>query len=296
MKAKKKNKKKSSPLTTLLVFFVFIAGLALLLYPTVSEQINAKHASKAIASYRELVSAKDEDVEALLKAAENYNEKLFAGGQRYTLSAAQEKEYLSLLNLTGDGMMGYIEIPTLGCSLPVYHGTEENVLSSGVGHLVWSSLPVGGENTHTLLSGHRGLPSAKLFSELDKLQEGDRFTLTVLNRTLVYEIEEKRVVLPNELAGLTAEPGQDLCTLITCTPYGINTHRLLVRGRRVSEDESCRPFAAAEAIRVKKTAVAAVIFACFILLVLLYMTADAIRSRILWLKKQRTEKREGDRK
>ena len=150
------------------------------------------------------------------------------------MSEEQQKQYDSLLNFDGTGNMGYINIPKINVELPIYHGTSDSVLQTSIGHLEETSLPVGGESTHTVLSGHRGLPSAKLFTDLDKLTEGDTFTLNILNQTLTYEVDQIRIVEPTDLSDLQIEEGQDLCTLVTCTPYGINTHRLLVRGHRIA--------------------------------------------------------------
>ena len=170
------------------------------------------------------------------------------GGLEFALTEAEQEEYQSLLNMDGTGIMGYIEIPNIKLSLPIYHGTEESVLQIAVGHLDWSALPVGGEGTHCVLSGHRGLPSAKLFTNLDQLREGDTFTLRVLDEVLCYEVDQIRIVEPQDTSALLPEPGQDLCTLVTCTPYGVNTHRLLVRGHRIETPDS------ADAIRVTSDA------------------------------------------
>ncbi len=230
--------KKRSRLTTILLFLIFFAGLSLLLYPTVSDYWNSLHQSQAIATYSEKVADMDAEKYAeMLGAAEEYNRELAKRSNGYALTEDQLTVYESLLDPAGTGVMGYIEIPSISCRLPVYHGTSESVLQVAVGHLDWTALPVGGPGTHTVLSGHRGLPSAKLFTNLDKLVVGDVFMLCILDEVLTYEVDQILIVLPHETEPLLAEPGEDLCTLITCTPYGVNSHRLLVRGHRIETAE-----------------------------------------------------------
>ena len=242
-------KKNKNRITTLLLALVFLAGLSLLLYPTVSDYWNSFHASRAVAAYaQEVADLNGAEYDALLEAARDYNARVAQRSNTFALTEAEAAEYQSLLNMDGTGIMGYIEIPNIKLSLPIYHGTEESVLQIAVGHLDWSALPVGGEGTHCVLSGHRGLPSAKLFTNLDQLREGDTFTLRVLDEVLCYEVDQIRVVDPQDTAALLPEPGQDLCTLVTCTPYGVNTHRLLVRGHRIETPDS------ADAIRVTSDA------------------------------------------
>ena len=184
-------------------------------------------------SYGEAVDKmSNEDYERILESAREYNAKLAERGFRWVITDAERAEYEKELNIDGSGIMGYISIPKFRIRVPIYHGTEENVLQVAIGHLETSSLPVGGESTHTLVSGHRGLPSARLFTDLDKVREGDTWTITVLNETLTYECDQIRIVEPEDLSDLQLIEGEDLCTLITCTPYGINTHRLLVGERR----------------------------------------------------------------
>ncbi len=220
--------------TTIILFIVFLAGLSLLLYPTVSDYWNSLHQSKAIASYSEKLEDLDEGKhKEMLEAAAAYNRELLSRNNSYLLSAEQKDKYDKLLDPTGTGIMGYIEIPSISCSLPIYHGTGESVLQVAIGHLEWTSLPVGGETTHCVLSGHRGLPSAKLFTNLDKLGVGDTFMLCVLDEIITYEVDQILIVSPHETEALMVESGKDLCTLITCTPYGVNSHRLLVRGHRI---------------------------------------------------------------
>lgn len=214
---------------------LFIVGLSLFLYPSLSDYWNSFHQSKAIASYAEFLTEVDDEVsERVLKEAYIYNEKIATSKRNWILSEAEKVEYSKLLDITGSGIMGYIEIPKISCALPIYHGTDEAVLQIAVGHIEGSSLPVGGSSTHCVLSGHRGLPSAKLFSDLDELKQGDTFMIRVIDETLTYEVDQIRIVDPDDLSNLGIEEGEDLFTLVTCTPYGINTHRLLVRGHRIA--------------------------------------------------------------
>ena len=235
-------------IVNLLLAAAFLAGLSLLLYPTVSDYWNSLHASKAVAAYDQEVRQLDQGrYDALLDAAREYNRTLLDRSSGYYLTDDQKARYDSLLNVDGGGIMGYIEIPTIKLSLPIYHGTEEDVLQIAVGHLDWSSLPVGGESTHCVLSGHRGLPSAKLFTNLDQLVEGDAFVIHTLDEVLTYEVDQFLIVEPDDVSALSIEEGKDLCTLVTCTPYGVNSHRLLVRGHRVANQS--------EAIRVTSDAI-----------------------------------------
>ena len=214
----------------------FLAGLGLLLYPTVSSAWNRRRSAKTVAAYTELAAAIDPAVyEKMLADAEDYNRSLPLEPE-YVLTGTRLAQYQQLLDADGTGMMGYIDIPRIGVSLPIYHGTDEAVLQAAVGHLEWTSLPVGGSGTHCVLSGHRGLPNATLFTDLDQLEPGDTFTLHVLSRALTYTVREILVVEPGDTQALNIVPGEDLCTLMTCTPYGVNTHRLLVRGTRTEGD------------------------------------------------------------
>lgn len=214
----------------------FLAGLGLLLYPTVSSAWNRRRSAKTVAAYTELAAAIDPAVyEKMLADAEDYNRSLPLEPE-YVLTGTRLAQYQQLLDADGTGMMGYIDIPRIGVSLPIYHGTDEAVLQAAVGHLEWTSLPVGGSGTHCVLSGHRGLPNATLFTDLDQLEPGDTFTLHVLSRALTYTVREILVVEPEDTQALNIVPGEDLCTLMTCTPYGVNTHRLLVRGTRKEGD------------------------------------------------------------
>ena len=229
----KKRKKKRISISTVLLVIILIAGIAVLLYPTVSDWWNSMHATQAIASYVEAVedlSKKDRD--KILDEAKRYNASL-PNGVNLKLSKEEYLEYEKILDITSTGIMGYIQIPSIGVDLPIYHGVEESILQIAVGHVPGSSLPVGGRRTHAVMSGHRGLPSAKLFSDLDKLKEGDIFTVTILDRTITYKADQIRIVLPEETDELAIVDGKDYATLVTCTPYGINTHRILLRGHRI---------------------------------------------------------------
>lgn len=237
-------------LTTILLILALFAGLSLLLYPTVSDYWNSLHASQAVADYAENVrNLEAEKYEQVLQDAKSYNQMLPYKQTTFALSEEEKEAYDALLDISGTGVMGYIEIPTVNISLPVYHGTEDAVLQIAVGHLEWSSLPVGGESTHCVLSGHRGLPSAKLFTNLDKLVAGDKFIMRVLDEVLTYEVDQILIVEPTDVSTLMIEAGKDLCTLVTCTPYGINSHRLLVRGHRIENQDE------AQAIRVTSDAI-----------------------------------------
>lgn len=227
--------------TTILLVLIFLAGVGLILYPSIANWWNERIYRHAMVEYTGILAdSKEDEAEEMLKSAREYNERLAqTTGNRFTSLSDQElDEYLSQLSLQGNatsGMMGYLEIPGIDTTLPIYHGSDENVLASGVGHLEGTSLPVGGEGTHTVLSGHRGLPSAKLLTELNKVELGEKFYIEVLNEKLVYEVDQILTVLPDEVEYLQIVKGMDYCTLVTCTPYGVNTHRLLVRGHRVFE-------------------------------------------------------------
>ncbi len=225
-------------LGTILIILIILTGLSLFLYPTVSNLISEKNSSQAIGRYSDNVGGLQSGAESEeLAKAEEYNRKLFRISQSAEPVSVSASDYDYLLNIAGDGMMSYIDIPKINCRLPIYHGTDADILESYIGHLSSSSLPVGGESTHCVLTGHTGMPSAKLLSDLDSMEIGDRFTLTTFNRKLTYEVDNIAVVSPDETEALNIAQGQDYCTLVTCTPYGINTHRLLVRGHRVQDAE-----------------------------------------------------------
>lgn len=243
-------------LSTMLLILVFFAGLSLLLYPSLSDYWNSFHASQAVATYSEEVRNLNADkYDCLIREAREYNAALPGRYKAFFFSESDRSTYNALLDVNGTGVMGYIEIPTIQISLPIYHGTEDEVLQIAVGHLDWSSLPVGGEGTHCVLSGHRGLPSAKLFTNLDKLVAGDKFVIRVLDEVMTYEVDQILIVEPNDLSALAIEKGKDLCTLVTCTPYGVNSHRLLVRGHRV-ENESEEIRVTSDAIKIDPLIVA----------------------------------------
>lgn len=238
---KTRTKRKShTVVSAVIVTLVILIGLSLLLYPTVSNYVHSLDYKKDIDAYQQNVQKLDDTtVQNMLKDARAWNGELVQNSRRFgTLNAEQAKRYTSLLDPSGTGMMGYVEIEKLNIYLPVYHGTDEAVLQSGIGHLAGSSLPVGGKGTHTFLSGHSGLPSSKLFSNIDQLETGDTFTLHVLGEELTYRVESVTVVLPEEAEKQEVDPEADLCTLMTCTPYGINTHRLLVRGVRTQTPQT----------------------------------------------------------
>ena len=266
-------------IVNLLLAAAFLAGLSLLLYPTVSDYWNSLHASKAVADYDQEVRQLDQGrYDALLDAAREYNRTLLDRSSGYYLTDDQKARYDSLLNVDGGGIMGYIEIPTIKLSLPIYHGTDEDVLQIAVGHLDWSSLPVGGESTHCVLSGHRGLPSAKLFTNLDQLVEGDAFVIRTLDEVLTYEVDQILIVEPDDVSALSIEEGKDLCTLVTCTPYGVNSHRLLVRGHRVAnQSEAIR--VTSDAIQIEPLLVAPVLAIPMLLALLLLLLIPGRKKR-----------------
>jgi sortase A len=244
---------------TIALLLIFFAGLSLLLYPTVSDYWNSFHQSGIITNYETVVAALDDDTyENALKQAEEFNQYLAVNQAGVlTLSTDELATYNSLLNVTDDNVMSYIEIPTIDVTLPIYHGTDDSALQVGVGHIEGSSLPIGGESTHCVLVGHRGLPSAKLFTNLDRLDEGDVFMLHTLNETLTYEVDQIRIVEPDDISELKIIEGEDLCTLVTCTPYGVNTQRLLVRGHRIENLKSSSSIrVTADAVQVEPVIVA----------------------------------------
>ena len=247
-------------LSTIILILIFLVSLYVMLYPSVSDAVNRKHQSRAVAGYAEKVEQlSDADYQTYFDAADAYNRQL-----NTTPNAFYKPDlvsgYAQTLDISGTGIMGYITIPKISVELPIYHGTDEGVLQVAAGHLEGSSLPVGGAGTHAVISAHRGLPSAKLFTNLDELEVGDRFTITVLNRVLTYEVDQISIVLPTEIDQLLPTEGMDYVTLMTCTPYGINTHRLLVRGKRVETTESQKHIrVAADAFRIEPIIVAPIL-------------------------------------
>ena len=219
---------------TLILLLILLIGAGLIAYPSFANWWNSFHQSRAVASYAETAANMNtEEYERIISKSQAYNRKLSRSGILWTLDEDEEKEYKEQLDIGTSGIMGYIDIPKIDVMLPIYHGIDESILQVAVGHIPGTSLPVGGEGSHCVVSGHRGLPSARLFTDIDKLVGGDSFTITVLNKTLTYEVDQIRTVLPTDLSDLQIEKGKDYVTLVTCTPYGINTHRLLVRGHRI---------------------------------------------------------------
>ena len=268
-----KKKKKSGVVSNWVLIGIMILGLLILGYPSFSDWWNSFHQTRAIASYvSSVASMKKEDYDRFFMEADEYNRQLLMKKNRYVMDTIEVEQYNSTLNVTGDGIMGYIDIPKVNISYPIYHGTEENVLQIAIGHIEGTSLPVGGIGTHAALSGHRGLPSARLFTDIDQLVVGDRFMLQILDRTLTYEVDQIRQVLPEELQDLEIDPAMDYCTLITCTPYGINTHRLLVRGHRVENEREVRIIADAIQIRAEYVAPLVMIPMLTVMLIVLLIT------------------------
>ena len=265
-------KKKGNFLNILLVL-VFFVGLSLLLYPSVSDYWNSFHQTRAIAAYAGEVAALDDGIyDELLEAARDYNQRLAQREEPLNQSEEDLAEYGSLLNLDGSGIMGYIEIPELKVSLPIYHSVDDGVLQVAVGHMPGTSLPVGGKGTHSALSGHRGLPSARLFTDLDQLREGDTFLLQILDETLTYEVDQVLIVEPNEVGVLAIDPEEDYCTLVTCTPYGVNTHRLLVRGHRIENQANAASIrVTADAMQIEPVIVAPIVAAPMLLCLMLWV-------------------------
>ena len=268
-------------LSTIILVIVLILGVMILLYPTVSDYWNSFHQSRAIASYLEQIENIDPvDYEKEWARAEQYNRELSGKPNRFMLSEEEYAEYETMLNLTGSGIMGYIEIPKISCSLPIYHGTDEAVLQIAVGHIEGTSLPTGGAGTHTVLSGHRGLPSARLFTDLDQMEEGDLFVIRVLDRVMTYMVDQILIVLPEEMDGLAIDPKEDYCTLVTCTPYGINSHRLLVRGKRTDNVEMEQIIkVVSDATQIKPILVAPVLAAPMLLILLIWMMISTGRKQ-----------------
>ena len=260
-------------LSTIFLILVFMIGLSLLLYPSVSDYWNSLHQSRAIATYASAVAEIDEtDYDRLWQAARAYNDNMRSRPNAHVMSEAEQADYLAQLDVSGNGIMGYIEIPEIHCTLPIYHVVDEAVLQIAVGHIEWTSLPVGGEGTHCVLSGHRGLPSARLFTDLDQLREGDTFLLQILDETLTYEVDQILIVEPDQVEALAIEPGQDYCTLVTCTPYGINTHRLLVRGHRVENQAGAASVrVTADAMQIEPVIVAPIVAAPLLLCLMLWV-------------------------
>ena len=259
-------------LGNILLTLAFVVGIALLAYPSFSDWWNTFHQTRAIAGYTAKVANMDrEEFDRMWAEAEAFNEYLSKKTNRFNLTQEELATYNSILDVTGTGIMGYIDIPSIKISLPIYHGTDESILQIAIGHIAGTSFPIGGEGTHAAVSGHRGLPSARLFTDIDKLQAGDKFLLQILDRTLTYEVDQIRIVLPQELQDLEIDPYQDYVTLITCTPYGVNTHRLLVRGHRVDNDNTDATRITADAMRFEPVIVAPLVAAPILLVLLIIL-------------------------
>ena len=264
---------------TLIIAAVGLFGLGLILYPSVADWWNSFHQSRAVAAYAQKVANLDSsEYERILADAEAYNNNLASKGIKWTMNEDEIAAYEKELDITGTGIMGYITIPKIHVELPVYHGIDDAVLQIAIGHMPETSLPVGGESTHCAVSGHRGLPSAKLFTDIDKLVEGDTWTVSVLNRTLTYEVDQIRVVEPSDLSNLKLEQGKDYFTLITCTPYGINTHRLLVRGHRVDNAQG-EANVVADALQIEPVYIAPFVALPFIFILLIVMLVSTEYNR-----------------
>lgn len=250
-----------------------MAGLCLLLYPTVSNYWNSLRHSTAVNHYlSDIETIDEEEYEAMLETARQYNQSLLERSNQYKLTEQQSSAYPGLPYVSKDGVMGIIEIPVIGVTLPIYHGTSTSVLQKAVGHLEWTSLPIGGKSTHSVLSGHRGLPSSKLFTDLDKIAVGDIFYIRVLNETLTYEVDQILIVEPVDMTALQIAEGEDYCTLVTCTPYGINTHRILVRGHRIENVAEARFVqVSADAVMIEPLLVAPAMFVGLLLILLIVM-------------------------
>ena len=265
-------KKKKTSFSTIILTLIFLGGLCLLLYPTFSDYWNSFHQSRAIASYAQSMADLDIDTyQHLWDDAETYNRQLAKETFHLSRTEKETEAYREVLDVTGTGIMGYIEIPLINCSLPIYHGTDENVLQIAIGHIEGTSLPIGGESTHCVLSGHRGLPSARLFTDIDQLVVGDEFMIRTLDESLTYEVDQILIVLPHEVDDLRIEAGKDYCTLVTCTPYGINSHRLLVRGHRVETVNRTQIRVTADALQIDEIMVASIIALPLLLILLIWM-------------------------
>ncbi len=267
-------------LPNLLLAAVFLAGLTLLLYPTISNYVNERHQSHVVSTYEsDLAQLPQEDYGPMLQAAEAYNAELAKNPDRFLQTDEDDASYQAQLNPTNNGIMGFVEIDSIRVILPIYHGTDDSVLQVGVGHIEGTSLPVGGTGTHCAISGHRGLPSAMLFTDLDKLKVGDTFRIHTLDRVLTYRIDQILVVEPSDLKALEIDPAQDYCTLVTCTPYGINSHRLMLRGVRTQN--AAEPAAAVPATEEEPEAyasMAALVAIGELILVAILLTRSLIKS------------------
>lgn len=267
--------------TTIILLISFFIGLSVLLYPTISSYWNSKTQSEAIVDYESMLAQyKPEDYSAIFEAADRYNRSLRNLTDPF-VDHNQLTDYHDVLNIGGTGMIGYITVPRISQELPVYHGTSEGVLSVAVGHVEGSSLPVGGESTHSVVSAHRGLPTAVLFTHLDRMEIGDTFHFTILDRTITYEVDQIRIVDPNDTSLIQIVDGKDYCTLLTCTPYGINTHRLLVRGHQVDATQTRNLYIANEAYRIKPLVVMPIVALPIIFVLLIYIMVAPVTKEAL---------------
>lgn len=263
----------------LILILGLVVGIGLLAYPSIANYWNSFHQTRAIMVYSENISGMDkEDYEKILNEAREYNEDLGRSGIKWTMSDEDKAIYNEKLKADDSGIMGFISIPKVHIKLPIYHGTDEAVLQVAIGHIEGTSLPVGGEGTHCIVSGHRGLPSARLFTDIDRLKEGDTWTITVLNEMLTYEVDTIRIVEPKDLSALKIEEGKDLCTLVTCTPYGVNTHRLLVMGHRVPNADGTANVTA-DGIRIEPIYIAPVLGAAATIIIFIVLLIAARRAR-----------------
>ena len=268
--------------STIILLVSFLIGLCVLLYPSISSYWNSKTQSEAIVDYESMLAAyKPEDYAAVFAQAEEYNKKLALLGSPLRDHKQLDDLYWKTLDVGGTGMIGYVTIPKISQELPIYHGTADSVLSFAAGHFQGTSLPIGGENTHCVISAHRGLPSAVLFTHLDRMEIGDLFTFTVLNRTLTYEVDQIRIVEPNDTSLIQIEEGKDYCTLLTCTPYGINTQRLLVRGHQIDLTQKRNIYIANEAYRVDVLVVMPIVALPIIFVLLVYIMVAPVKKESL---------------
>lgn len=264
---------------TMLITIALLVGIGLLTYPSIANYWNSFHQTRAIMSYQDTVASMDaKEYKKILDSAKAYNKRLGKTGIQWVLTDEQKKEYNKQLKVDKSGIMGYISIPKIHVKLPIYHGIDEKVLQSSIGHLEGTSLPVGGKPSHCVVSGHRGLPSAKLFTDLDRMKEGDTWTMTILNETLTYEVDQIRIVEPNDLSNLQMKKGKDYCTLVTCTPYGVNTHRLLVRGHRIPNLNGSADVIA-DAMQIEPVYIAPFVAAPILLLLILMLLLRTGRRR-----------------
>ena len=267
---------------TIILLISFFIGLSVLLYPTVSSYWNSKTQSEAIVDYEAMLAAyKPDDYSAIFEEADRYNQKLSALDLPLQDYQRISEMYWQTLNVSGTGMMGYVTIPKISQELPVYHGTSDSVLAIAVGHMEGTSLPIGGKSSHSVVSAHRGLPTAVLFTYLDRMEIGDTFSFTILDRTFTYEVDQIRIVEPNDASLIQIEPGKDYCTLLTCTPYGINTQRLLVRGHQVDMSQQRNIYIANEAYRIEPLIVMPIVALPIIVVLLIYVMVAPVKKESL---------------